>query len=377
MKTRKPVRPRILHVLSSFDTGGMEQVVASVIGGSRHRYDHGILCMNRAGAATRLLPPETPVEELHKPPGNPPMFLVRLAKHMRRWRPHLVCTYNWAGMDAVLAARLGRVGPVLQNEHGWVMDDLEGRNRKRLLVRRLLSSSMDAVVCVSKQMESWLSRIVRVRCPVVQIYNGIDTDLYHPGDGTGTLRRELGIPDEAFLLGIVARLDPIKNHGCLLEAMALVRQRHPEAYLAVIGDGPLRDRLRAQAGDGVFFLGERKDVPKILPDVDLFVLPSFKEGISMTLLEAMACGVPVIARRVGGNPEVVEDGVTGTLLDHEGPEELAHVVEDYILHPEKRRQQGARARERVLSRFDRRMMCHSYEVLYQSLLQGKGFHGIH
>ncbi|MBC7360633.1 MAG: glycosyltransferase [Desulfacinum sp.] len=363
--------PRIVHVLSSFHTGGMERVVASLVGRLRE-YEHVLVCMSRAGAATGLLPPGTPVVELDKPPGNPPFFLVRLAAELRRWRPDLLCTYNWAGMDAVAAARLGGVGPVLHNEHGWVMDDLDGRNGKRLVVRRLLSSGMDAVVCVSKQMEHWLSRIVRVRCPVVQIYNGVDTELFRPGDGPGTLRRELGLPDDSFLLGIVARLDPIKNHVCLFRAVDLLRRRHPGVHLVVAGDGPMMEALRAQAGDGIHLLGERKDIPDILKNLDLFVLPSLMEGISMTLLEAMASGIPVAAFRVGGNPEIIEDGLTGCLLEDGDPELLARAVESYLRQPEKGREQGRRGRRAVLERFSLEAMTAAYDALYRSMLEKGG-----
>ncbi len=368
MKAESRKRPRIVHVLSSFHTGGMEQVVASLVG-QLDAYEHVLVCMGRAGTATGLLPLGTPVVELQKPPGNPPSFLLRLAKELRRWRPDLLCTYNWAGMDAVLASWMAGVGPVLHNEHGWVMDDLDGENRKRVLVRRLLSSRMKALVCVSQQMEHWLARIVRVRCPVVQIYNGIDTNLYRPGNSPGRLRRELFLSEDVFLMGIVARLDPIKNHTCLFQAMTLLRRRYSNVHLVVVGDGPLGKDLRVLAGDGVHFLGERQDVPEILRNLDLFVLPSFKEGISMTILEAMASGLPVVALKVGGNPEIIEHGRTGCLLEENDPGRLAHVMESYILEPEKGKRQGRWGRETVLKRFSLKNMVGAYDTLYRSLVK--------
>ncbi|MGQ9670747.1 MAG: glycosyltransferase [Desulfosoma sp.] len=368
MKKPCTLRPRIVHVVSSFDTGGMEQVVASLVGRLRG-YEHILVCMGRAGAATALLPRETPVIELRKPPGNPPLFLVRLAAELRRWRPSLVCTYNWAGMDAVLAARLGGVAPVLHNEHGWVMDDLDGKNRKRILVRRLLSSGMHAVVCVSKQMERWLLRVVRVRCAVVQIYNGVDTHLFRPAKGSGTLRRELGLPEDAFLMGIVARLDPIKIHACLFRAVTLLRRKYRNVHLAVVGDGPMKATLRAQAGEGIHFLGERKDIPEILSNLDLFVLPSLKEGISMTILEAMATGVPVVALKVGGNPEIIDGSDAGCLVEGSHPELLARAVKIYIQQPEKGWEQGQRGRQAVLERFSLEGMLEAYDALYRSVVE--------
>ncbi|SMC26292.1 sugar transferase, PEP-CTERM/EpsH1 system associated [Desulfacinum hydrothermale DSM 13146] len=368
MKSSSDGRPRVVHVLSSFHTGGMERVVASLVGGL-DGYEHVLVCMSRAGAAVKLLPRQTPWVELRKPPGNPPLFLLRLAAELRRWRPDLVCTYNWAGMDAVLAAGLGRVGPVLHNEHGWVMEDLDGRNGKRTWVRRVLSSRMDAVVCVSKQMERWLSQRVRVRCPVVQIYNGVDTDIFRPGTASRALRRELALSHDAFLMGIVARLDPIKNHGCLFRAVEQVRRRHPHVHLVVVGDGPLKKTLQDQAGGGIHFVGERADVPEILRDLDLFVLPSLKEGVSMTILEAMAGGVPVVALKVGGNPEIVEDGKTGRLVEENDPRKLAQVLEGYVLDPQKGREQGLRGRDVAVKRFSLKAMIGSYDALYRSMLE--------
>ncbi len=220
------------------------------------------------GVQCTCCPHGTRIVELDKPAGNSLRFLRRMATAIRDEHPDIVHTRNWGGMDGIIAARLAGCRKIVHGEHGWGMEDPQGQSRKRILIRRALSSAVSEFTCVSLQIKAWLETTVRVRCPVTQIYNGVEFDAYPERDGGGPLRRELGLPASALLIGVVSRLDPIKDHAGLIEAFAKVRAKFPECHLVVIGDGPERTHLTALNAEAVHFLGLRRDVPELLRGLD-------------------------------------------------------------------------------------------------------------
>ncbi len=363
-------RVRVVHVLYSFGTGGLEKGIATVIRHGAPAFEHVIACLSRSGGSERLLPPGTPVVELHKAPGNSVLFLWRLMRALRGLRPDVIHTRNWSGVDGIIAARLAGIRNVVHGEHGWEMQDPSGAHPRRLRVRRLLSRWVRQYTCVSKAIERWLRDEVGVRRPVTQIYNGVDTGVFRPGPG-GRVRSELGLPADAFVAGIVGRLDPIKDHPTLFRAFSRLRESVPEARLLVVGDGPERERLEREAGEGVVFLGDRTDVPEVLRALDVFVLCSRNEGISNTILEAMATGLPVVATGVGGNPELVMPGRTGTLVPPGDPEALCAALGRYAGAPRLARAHGEAGRARAASGFSVEAMVSAYEGVWRAV-SGRG-----
>jgi sugar transferase (PEP-CTERM/EpsH1 system associated) len=268
-------------------------------------------------------------------------------------------------MDGIMAARMAGIRAVVHGEHGFGMEDPQGLRPKRILIRRFLSRWVSEYTCVSKRIENWLRNNVRVRQPITQIYNGVDIEKYRPGNGRTQIRAELGFAADIPLIGVVGRLDPIKDHSTLLRAFEAVRTIRPEARLFVVGDGPERKRLEGQAGEGVIFLGNRSDASEILRALDMFVLPSLNEGISNTILEAMATGIPVVATRVGGNPELVEDGRTGTLVESGDFQSMASAFLRYFENPDLRARHGKAGRDRVIKEFGIQKMVRTYESVYR------------
>lgn len=364
MRPPLPAPLRVAHLLYSFGTGGLEKGIATVVRGASPGFEHMVVCLTESGESARLLPPGTRVIELGKPPGNSPRFLWRLSRILRELGPQVVHTRNWSGIDGILAARLAGLRGVVHGEHGWGMDDPDGASPRRLRVRRFVQRWVREYTCVSQAMVGWLRDEVGIRRPVTQIYNGIDPGRYRPGPEGAAVRRELGIPPGAFAVGVVGRLDPIKDHPTLFRAFAQLRAADPGARLLVVGDGPERARLEAAGGEGVLFLGDRRDVPELLRVLDVFVLPSRNEGISNTILEAMATGLPVVATRVGGNPELVEDGLTGALVPPGDVNALAAALGRYRDGPEGARTHGEAGRARVLERFAVDRMVGSYEAVW-------------
>jgi sugar transferase (PEP-CTERM/EpsH1 system associated) len=359
---------RIAHVVHSFGTGGMEKGVATLIRHASVDLEHAVVCLTRSGDTVRLLPKGTQVVELGKLPGNSLHFLLRLARALKSLRPQIVHTRNWAGMDGILASHLAGIHSVVHSEHGFGSENPFGDSQKRIWIYRLLSILVKEYICVSKPLARWLKETARVRKPVSQIYNGIDVDCYKPGFNS-SLRVELGIPPQSFVIGIIASLYPIKDHATLIGAFNKLRQTGTDAYLVIVGEGAERERLEALSTEGVLFLGNRNDVPRILHALDVYVLCSLNEGISNTILEAMASGLPVIASNVGGNPDLVSDGITGWLFPAGNVEVLMDRLYAYLHSPDTRRMHGKRGRDAAVNRYNISSMVHGYETVWRRVAQ--------
>jgi glycosyltransferase involved in cell wall biosynthesis len=299
-----------------------------------------------------------PVTALDEPTGLHPALTLRLARLLRRLgtdvvhthdeRPHLYCTP---------AGRLVGVARVVHTRHGRA---LNVSTRQRFLVR-LAALGVDDFVCVSHDIARLsIDHGIPAR-KVTTIWNGVGLDGF-PYRG----------PCASGPAVIVGRLNPEKDHPTLLRAVARVARAEPSFRLEIAGDGPCRDQLYRLAGElslagNVRFLGPVRDVSGLLARARLFVLSSLSEGISLTLLEAMASGLPVVAMRVGGNPEVVAHGQTGYLVPTADPDALAAALLQLWHDPEAGRRQGAAGRRRVEQQFDVRGMVAAYEALYRGI----------
>jgi sugar transferase (PEP-CTERM/EpsH1 system associated) len=299
---------------------------------------------------------------------------LRMARVFRALRPDIVHTRNWTCIDAILGARLAGVPHVVHGEHGREAADPTGANRLRRRVRRVLAPLVSQFVTVSRDLNRWLVEDVRIPARKVRtIYNGVDADRFAPGDREAA-QRALDIPAGWGVVGTVGRLDPVKDQAGLIRAFAVASAQRPSVLL-IVGDGPLRVELEALGrglglDDRVRLLGDRQDVAQILRALDCFVLPSVGEGISNAILEAMATALPVVATRVGGNVELVEDGETGLLVEVGQPEALVRALECYLGDAGIARKHGAAARARVEREFGLARMLTGYGDLYRSLVGG-------
>jgi sugar transferase (PEP-CTERM/EpsH1 system associated) len=257
--------------------------------------------------------------------------------------------------------------------------DLDGCNRKYQIWRKLLKPFVDHYIAVSRDLEGYLQQKIAVApTRVTQIYNGVDFHKFFP------VEKELRkIPHPGFcgpghfVIGAVGRMQEVKDQLTLARAFILLMQRIPHAEqrlrLVMIGDGPLRGQvhtLLAEAGIAQYawLPGERDDVESIMRGFDLFVLPSLAEGISNTILEAMATGLPVVATAVGGNSELIQAGVTGTLVPQADAESMAHAVRAYVDNTELCTRHGTEGRRVIERRFSMEAMVNSYLAVYDRLL---------
>lgn len=354
---------RVVHVVNSFATGGLEKGVATLVRNASQNMEHKIVCLTHSGKTERLLPSGTEILELKKQPGNSVRFLWKLSRTLCRLNPDIVHTRNWSGTDGVIAARLAGIRSVVHGEHGFTNDNPAGKNRRRIWLYRCLSPWVKEYTCVSRPLKRWLKEEVGVWNPVTQIYNGVDTDVYRPGPGAH-IRRKLEVSQKAFIIGIVGSLSVIKDYPTMLRAFEIFRRHNPDAILVVVGDGPERSYLHSMAGPRVVFLGNRIDVPELLRCFDVYVSSSKNEGISNTILEAMATGLPVVATSVGGTPELIENGVTGTLFPAGDEKSLASALLMYSTSEDLRIAHGIKGKNRAVSIFSIDAMVRGYETVW-------------
>ena len=358
----------MLHVLYSFDVGGLEKGIATLINNASPEFEHMILCLSHSGESKQLISDDIPIFELHKPPGNSVSFCLKLAKSIYRIQPDIVHTRNWGGIDGAIAARLAGCSCVVHGEHGWDIDDPHGSSLKKKLVRRYLSLGIKEFTVVSQQIENWLENDVRVFRPVNCIYNGVDILSDYCLVEKGSLRKELNLSDSATLVGTVGRLDPIKDQAGLISAFVTIKKKIPQCHLIVVGDGSEKENLENITTDGVHLLGMRSDVMDILSSLDLFVLPSLNEGISNTILEAMAAGLPVVATDVGGTPEMIQSGYNGFLVQPHDYPALIDAQLTYLLNPQLMREHGVINRSVVKEKFTIQKMVSEYESVWKRVV---------
>jgi glycosyltransferase involved in cell wall biosynthesis len=211
---------------------------------------------------------------------------------------------------------------------------------------------------------------------VTCIYNGVDFTVYQNIKKTGAFRRELGIGENTLLVGTLVRLIPQKGIQILIQAVSMLKKDFPDARFAVVGDGPFRSQLEAEAkaagvSNYLLFMGFRKDIPGILSELDIFVLPTLEEAFSVALMEAMASGKPVVASEVGGLPELITTE-TGILVPPGKPDELKNAMYDLMVNPARRLQMGLAGRERVEKHFSIKTMAEGYYQLYKRLVDKEG-----
>jgi sugar transferase (PEP-CTERM/EpsH1 system associated) len=375
--------PLIAHVVYHFGVGGLENGVANLINRlPASRWRHAVIALTQVAPAmrSRVTRPDVTFVALDKAPGHLVPLYPRLARLLRQLRPAIVHTRNLAALEAVVPARLARVPAVVHGEHGRDADDIDGRNARRLWTRRLFSPFVSRYVALSGELQRYLvERVGIAPARIERIINGVDTARF---TSRGRSRAAVdGCPfadPRLFVVGTVGRLDAVKDQTNLARAFVAALRRHPQARqrlrLAIVGDGPLRDEVarvlaEADAAPLAWLAGERHDIPALMRGLDLFVLPSLAEGISNTLLEAMASGLPVVATRVGGNAELMEEGLTGRLVPRADPEAMATEILRYFDDPALARRHGGAGRSLVEQRFSLELMVRRYDELYTAVLR--------
>ena len=362
--------PLVVHLIYRLDFGGLETLLVDCINRMPAHYRHAIVCLTDYTAfAQRITRPGVELFALHKAPGPGLGTHVALFKLLRRLRPGILHTYNLSALEYNLTAALAGVPVRIHAEHGRDAADPHGLNSKHRLLRRLVAPFVDRFVPVSTDLQVWLGKVVGIApAKNIVISNGVDTEQYRPGAS----------PSNEFVIGTVGRLQDVKHQAALVEAFVLLRALLPghPMRLVIVGDGPLRGALEAQVaaagiGDSVTFTGARSDIADQMRSFSVFALPSLAEGTPVTLLEAMACALPVVASAVGGVPDLVQDGVTGALVPARDSQALAAALALYAQNRALAARHGAAGRARIEQHYSVGAMVQAYAALYDSLRKTK------
>ncbi|NND69820.1 MAG: TIGR03088 family PEP-CTERM/XrtA system glycosyltransferase [Halioglobus sp.] len=374
--------PLVAHVIYALSTGGLENGLVNIINRCPpQRYRHAVICLTGADEfAARITAPGVEVFELRKREGHDFAAYRRLRRLLRELHPAIVHSRNMAALEAQLCT-VGLKGlKRVHGEHGREVGDLDGSNPRYLMLRRFMRLFIHRYITVSQDLERWLVDTVGARPQsVTQVYNGVDHERFNPANvkPLALLPPPWRGQDDTVVIGTVGRLTPVKDQQLLLEGLALLRKEHPalgvRARLVVVGDGPLRETLANRASElgldeAVWFTGDRSDVPDLLRIMDVFVLPSLGEGISNTVLEAMASGLPVLASAVGGNVELVTPGDTGDLFPVGDTAAFVQSLVPLLQDAGERRRQGDNARQRVVQRHNWDNTVAQYLAAYDELL---------
>jgi sugar transferase (PEP-CTERM/EpsH1 system associated) len=378
-------RPLIAHVVFRFDVGGLENGLVNLINRlPADAYRHAIVALTEiTDFRSRILRDDVSFFALGKRPGHSFHLYPKLVRLFRQLAPAIVHTRNLAALETTLPAWLAGVPARLHGEHGWDVGDLDGTNRKYQRMRRLYRPFVTKYVALSSDLEEYLCLDIHVDpARVARICNGVDTFRFAPALNGRAVAEDCPFTEtDCWRVGTVGRMQAVKDQVTLAQAFVRAAQSDANAArrmrLIMVGDGPLRvEVVRVLDAAGLrhhaWLPGERSDVADIMRGLDCFVLPSLTEGISNTILEAMASGLPVIATRVGGNSELVTDGSTGRLVPAADSAAMSGALLEYFNGPELARRHALAARQEALERFSLERMVRDYHVLYDGLLARHG-----
>jgi glycosyltransferase involved in cell wall biosynthesis len=374
--SRSGLQLRIEMVLPSLVVAGMETMTRDlVLGLSALGHGVGVTCLEDEGALAEGLRENGVAVSLVPCPGIGANFRpdAALGAHFATLGCEVVHTHNGVWAKATLAAQAAGIPAVINTLHGFAHGEPWFHEPFRWWGAR----HTDKIVAVSASLRDHLIEKTHVPASRVTVLpNGIDTDRFAPGRRSGALRERFAIHPDAPLVGCIARLDPVKEHALLLAAFSRILLSHPDARLVLVGDGPLRGALEAQVAatglsHAVLFAGNCPDPVPIYRDLDAFALASRSEGTSISILEALASGLPVIATAVGGTPDLLCGGECGLLVPSGDAEALANAIIRVLDEPALKAHLAEAGRARAVSAFSQTAMVEAYETLYWSVLENK------
>ena len=358
----------VVHLVTSFDVGGLQNGIVNIINRSDpERLRHTVLSMRDAiGLSERL--ERGDVLSIGLDAGRHHAAYKRIGDELEKIQPDILHTRNWGTYpDGILAARRAGLKHRIHGYHGRDLTNASGEKLRRRVMGRFLAFATDRIVALTPTMKAEYRRDFRVPEKMIEVIpNGIDLARMDAFEADESLRSN-------FTVGTVGRLDPVKNLPLLVRAFARMPGRGPGDRLVIAGDGSEHDRVLAVAreegiADELMMLGVRQDAPAVMKACDVYVQPSYYEGMSNTIVEAMACDRAVIATDVGGNGDVAGREGTAMLVPSDDTGAMAAALGTLRADPTRRSELAARGRERVLGLFGLDRMVESYTRLYERTL---------
>lgn len=371
----------IVHILHRFAVGGLENGLVNLI---NHlppaRWAHAVVALTYVdeGFAGRIRRNDVRFISLHKREGQGLWLYRQLYRLLREWRPAVVHTRNLGALEFQLPAWAARVPARVHSEHGRDADDVDGVNQRHIALRRLYKGLVQHQIALGSELTTYLRDKVGVAPESLStICNGVDHSRFTPAITRAPIEGSPFRSPAHWLVGTVGRMQHVKAPTVLVEAFIRVLKQRPalreRLRLVLVGDGPLREECRqrleaAGLADLAWLAGERSDVPDIMRGLDCFVLSSRVEGISNTILEAMASGLPVLATDVGGNRDLIVPGVTGVIVPADDVASLAAALTALAAAPSRAAAMGRAGRATVEREFSLPAMVAAYENVYERVL---------
>ncbi|MCF7970303.1 MAG: TIGR03088 family PEP-CTERM/XrtA system glycosyltransferase [Methylococcaceae bacterium] len=375
----------IAHVIFRLGVGGLENGLINLINNMpADKYRHIIICLKGSTQfRERLKRKDVQIIDLQKKDGQDWGSFIRFYRILKQYKINIIHTRNLAAIEYQVPAFLAGVKFRVHSEHGWDTFDPEGNNKKYQYLRRLLSPLIKVFIPLSLHLQDYLVEKVKIpKYKIQRICNGVDITKFYP-EKVKQLVFDCPLPFDKknIYIGTVGRMHGVKDQITLVTAFITLMQARQEfigqVYLLLIGDGSLRQEAidlleKHHLLQYAWLPGEREDIADIMRSLDIFVLPSQAEGISNTILEAMATGLPVIATAVGGNPELVMSGETGLLVPSSDPDAMAQAMLSLLMDKDKRQKLSENSHQRVIDNFSIQAMVTKYTEVYDSLgLKGK------
>ena len=363
----------ILHLSETSEPGGSETVLANIAANINSKNYRSYACLleigwlpdrlDELGIENRIIPNNRPYD---------PVFLYKLIRLIREKKIALIHAHEFMmNVYGSIAGRLTGI-PMIGTLHGKVYI---GEKRTRIYAYKLALALCSRMIVVSEDLRAFFLETLGIgdRGKILTIYNGIDQSLYKYTESGNQLRIDLEISSDSVVVGSVGSVFEVKGFPYLLEGLKDVSEKAPNVVLLIVGEGNQSQILSEKAKalgieDRVRFLGFRKDIPSILSIFDIYVCSSLSEGLSLSILEAMAVSRPIIATDVGGNPELVADGENGFLVSPKNPQALADKILYLLRNKDEGREMGEYSRRIVENRFSQSTMIENYENLYAELI---------
>ncbi len=377
-------RPLVAHVMYRFDTGGLENGIVNLINHMpADRYRHAVIALTEVtDFRHRIKRDDVEFISLYKVPGHGIWLFPRLFALFRRLLPAIVHSRNLAALEAQLPACAAGFPVRIHGEHVRDVGDLDGSNVTYPRVRRFYRPFVNYYLALSRDLRDYLTNEIKVpEDKVLQVYNGVDTDYFHPaGLDHAILGRQLP-RHEHWIIGTIGRMQTLKDQPMLVRAFIRALEIDPSLSrrlrLVMISDGPLRAECKqlveaSRISHLAWLPGERNDVSEIMGGLDCFVLPSLAEGISNTILEAMAPGLPVIATDAGGNADLAKSRITGQIVPAGDPEALALQIVKFANAARRTKIMGRLCREGVEETIGMNAMVAACLGVYEQLLGRSG-----
>ena len=376
MTTNFPIR--IAFVVHTFDMAGLERCIAHFVNNLDHsRYQPLVVCLNRSGSASQWITRDNvPIIELHKRPQNDLRVIKRLASTLREHRVDVVQSHNWGTLlETTLACRRIKGIRHVHTEHGQELSAIHAHGVKRWLrtfAGRWALKRIDSVVAVAESVRERLRK--EWDCPCLNI-DFIPNGVCAPAspetpENRNNLRKSLGLSEDSFLIGTVGRLAPVKDFGNAIDAVVRLRSAGNPVDFVIVGDGPEKEALNARTResgmtDHIHFIGYRDDINEWLHAFDVYVNSSLSEAMSMSILEAMAIGLPVIATNVGDSGFLINGkDPCGIVVPPADPISLADAISKLLLDKDQRHLLGEQGKKRHTNQYSLESMINGYEKLY-------------